>query len=83
MGSERLGPTDQEQIEYSVQVTAGRKIRSNVRDSVNPGYEGTAFTDVITISESLTCQDEADIAASGGDNSCFQGGIVGTSAIPL
>jgi len=52
MGSERLGPTNQEQIEYSVKVTAGKKIRFNVRDSVNPGYEGTAFTDVITISQS-------------------------------
>jgi hypothetical protein len=51
MASERLGPTNEEQIEYSVKVTAGRKIRFNVRDSVNPGYEGTAFTDVITISE--------------------------------
>jgi len=50
--SERLGPTNQEHIEYSVQVTAGRKIRFNVRDSVNTGYEGTAFTDVITISQS-------------------------------
>jgi hypothetical protein len=49
--SERLGPTNQEQIECSVKVTAGKKIRFNVRDSVNPGYEGTAFTDVITISE--------------------------------
>jgi hypothetical protein len=49
--SERLGPTNEEQTEYSVKVTAGKKIRFNVRDSVNPGYEGTAFTDVITISE--------------------------------
>jgi hypothetical protein len=81
--SERLGPTNEEQIEYSVRVTAGKKIRFNVRDRVNPGYEGTAFTDVTTISESLPFQDEADISASGGDNSCFEGGIVGTSAIPL
>ena len=50
--SERLGPTNEEQIEYSVKVTAGRKIRFNVRDGINPGYEGTAFSDVITISES-------------------------------
>jgi hypothetical protein len=49
--SERLGPTNEEQIVYSVKVTAGRKIRFNVRDSLNPGYKGTAFTDVITISE--------------------------------
>jgi hypothetical protein len=49
--SERLGPTNEKEIEYSVKVTAGKKIRFNVRDSVNPGYEGTAFSDVITISE--------------------------------
>ena len=52
MDSERLGPTNEAQIEYSVTVTAGKKIRFNVRDSVNPGYEGSAFTDVIAISES-------------------------------
>jgi hypothetical protein len=51
MNSERLGPTNEEQIEYSVKVTAGKKIRFNVRDSINPGYEGTAFSEVITISE--------------------------------
>jgi hypothetical protein len=61
INSERLGPTNEEQIEYSVKVTAGKKIRFNVRDSVNPGYEGTAFTDVITISESLYRQDETEI----------------------
>lgn len=51
MNSERLGPTNEEHIEYSVKVTAGKKIRFNVRDSINPGYEGTAFSEVITISE--------------------------------
>jgi hypothetical protein len=51
MDSERLGPTNEAQIEYSVKVTAGKKIRFNVRDSVNPGYEGSAFTDDIAISE--------------------------------
>jgi hypothetical protein len=61
INSEQLGPTNEEQIEYSVIVTAGKKIRFNVRDSVNLGYEGTAFTDVITISESLYRQDETEI----------------------
>lgn len=83
MASERLGPSNEKQIEYSVKVTAGKKIRFNVRDSINPGYEGTAFTDLISISTSLHIQDEADISASGGDNTCFEGGIVGTSAIPM
>ena len=60
MISERLGPSNEEQIEYSVRVTSGKKIRFNVRDSIDPGYEGTAFTDVISINTSLHIQDEAD-----------------------
>jgi hypothetical protein len=51
MDSERSGPTNEAQIEYSVRVTAGKKIRFNVRDGENPGSEGSAFTDVIAISE--------------------------------
>jgi hypothetical protein len=71
MDSERLGPSNEAQIKYSVRATAGKQIRFNVRDSVNPSCEGSAFTDVIAISELQPPQDETDTAASGGDKSCF------------
>jgi hypothetical protein len=49
IGSERLGPADGTSIPYNVNVPAGKKIRINVRDSVDPGFDGSAFTDVLTI----------------------------------
>jgi hypothetical protein len=53
MDSERLGPVEATTIPYNVNVPAGRKIRFNVRDSVNPGFDGSAFTDAIDIGELL------------------------------
>jgi hypothetical protein len=49
MHSERLGPVDGTAIPYNVNVPSGRKIRFNVRDSINPGFDGSAFTDAIDI----------------------------------
>jgi hypothetical protein len=49
--SQRLGPADGTYIAYDVNVPAGKKIRINVRDSVNPGFDGSALTDVLTIGE--------------------------------
>ena len=49
--SQRLGPVDAPTVPYSVNVPAGKKIRFNVRDSVNPGFEGSAFTDALDIGE--------------------------------
>ena len=47
--SEVLGPVDGNTTPYDVDVPAGKKIRFNVRDSVNPGFDGSAFTEVIEI----------------------------------
>jgi hypothetical protein len=47
--SESFGPVEGTTIPYNINVPAGRKIRFNVRDSINPGYGGSAFTDAIDI----------------------------------
>ena len=38
-------------VSYNVNVPTGKKIRFSVRDGVNPGYDGSAFTDAIDIGQ--------------------------------
>jgi len=44
-----LGPVNANTTPYNVNVPAGKKIRFNVRDSVNPAFDGSAFTEVSEI----------------------------------
>jgi len=83
--SQRLGPVDAATIAYSVNVLAGKKIRFNVRDSVNPGFEGSAFTDALDIGEFLATGllgDKSNVSGAGTDDACLATGPIGTGGIP-
>jgi len=82
--SEVLGPVDGNTTPYDVDVPAGKKIRFNVRDSVNPGFDGSAFTDVVEIGKFayLNHDMKANLSGAGTSDACLATGPIGTGGPP-
>lgn len=82
--SEVLGPVTENTTPYNINVPAGKKIRFNVRDSVNPGFDGSAFTDVIEIGRLLQSSNHevSDLPGPGTTDACLADGLIGTGGIP-
>jgi len=79
-----LGPVDKTSTSYNVNVPAGKKIRFNVRDSVNPGFDGSAFTDVIEIGRFLQSSNHevSDLSVPGTTDACLAAGPIGAGGPP-